>query len=380
MILTPSSRDVTFTPSSLLFNSTSSRQSLTVTSAKPGIYLIKYSISGANAAEFSPPENDVIFVDVMKNSTNQTTGNSTTNLVLPIGCHKMPLKKCPMGDDVMVSSTAPWETTGDVTSSSGVIVVHTGKTNIPLSLLGTSLRSNSRSTNEKHCNANQSYSVEQLIKNHVLTKSFLDALKDSFPKWLTLKLRREIDRNSFYISDINTQFLSGKELGQTLTGKGQPIADDSSFSLLHSSNINVTVESDDDIFKSRDEKSRISLAVDLCSETPKTVILRVPDKYANLIQNSSVLNRLKQNGWELTISSLQISRTNSIQTPLVRERFWDGEGLISSNFHSKGNLALVAKVKKSFVGKNLSSSLEFYGTTIISVGDLDSVSMKPWVR
>jgi hypothetical protein len=344
-----------------------------VASAKPGIHFIKYSISGPKAAEFFPPGNDIIFVDVIKNSTNQTTED------IPIGCYEFMLKKCPASDDVRISSTVPWETTGDVTSSSGVIVMHTGKRNIPFSLLGTSLSRNSRPSDEKRCNVNQSYSVEELAKNHVLTKSFLAAFEDSFPKWLTLKLRRKVNKNAFYISDVNTQFLSGKELRQTMTGKGQPIADNSSFSLLHSPNLNVTVENDGDILKSRDENSRISLAVDLCSQIPKTIILRVPEKYANLLQNSSVLKRLKQNGWELTVSSLQISKTNSIQTPFARERFWDGEKLISSNFEMKGNLALVAKVKKSFAGKNLTSYLEFYGTTIISVGNLDTVSIKPWV-
>ncbi len=378
MVLTPSSRDVTFTPSFLLFNSTSSRQSLTVASDKPGVHIIKYSISGPNAAEFAPPGNDIIFVDVVKNSTNQTIGNSSTNLVLPIGCHKLVLKKCPASDDVIISSTAPWETTGDVTSSSGIIVMHAGKTKVPLSLLGTSLPRKTRSPDEKQCEANQNYSVEQLTKNHVLTKSFLDAVKDSFPKWLTVKPRREINAKSFYFSDINTQFLSGKELRQTPAGNGQPIADNSSFSLLRSPNINLTVENDGDILKSRDEKSRISLAVNLCSEAPKAVLLSVPD--ANAIQNSSVLKRLKQNGWELTIYSLQISKTNSIQTPFGKERFWDGEKLISSNFKMKGNLALLAKVKKSFTGKNISSNLDFDGTLVISVEDLDRVSMKPCVK
>lgn len=375
MILTPSGRDVTFNPSYLLFNSASLRQSLTVASDKPGIHFIKYSISGPNVAEFTPPGNDVIFVDVIKNSTNQTTGNSTTNLELPIGCHELVLKKCGASDDVIISSsTASWETTGAVTSSSGIIVMHAGKTNIPLSLFGTSLPSKTRSPDEKQCEANQSYSVEQLTRNHVLTKSFLDALKDSFPKWLTVKVRRGISAKSFYFSDINTQFLSGKELRQTPTGKGQPIVDNSSFSLLHSPNINLTVGNDDDILKSRDEKSRISLAVDLCSETPKTIIISVPDEYANLIQNSSVLKRLKQSGWELTIYSIQVSKTNSILTYFGEKRFWDGEKLISRNLWMKGNLALLAKVKKSFKGKTISSYLEFDGTMVISVGELDNVS------
>ena len=382
VVLTISSRGVKFTPSFLIFNSTSSRQSVTVNSDKPGVHLIRYSISGSKSVDFIPLKSDIVIVDVFENSTNQTSGNHTT-VKLPIGCHELVLKKCPAGDDVIIaSSTKSWETTGAVTSSSGVVVVHAGKSNFPLSLVGTSLLSTGRSMDKEQCQTGQNYSVEELTKNHVLTKSFLDSLKVSFPNWLTAKLPSGMNAKNSEFSDTQTRYLSGKELRQTLTGRQQPIKDDSSFSLLHSHNINLTVGNDNDILQSRVKKSSVSLAVDLCSKSPKTIILYLPHKYANVLnQNSTVLKRLKESGWDMTIYSLQISKANSIKTPTVKERFWDGEKLISRNVTGiKRNLALLTKMKKLFTGKNLKSYLEFDGTLVILVDDLNTVSIKDLIN
>ena len=379
MVLALSSRDVTFTPSFLIFNSTSSHQSVSVVSDRPGIHVIKYSISGSKAVDFFPLKNDIIFIDVFKNATNQTASNhTTTNIKLPIGCHELVLKKCPASEDVItLSSTAPWETIGRVTSSGGVVVVRAGKNNFPLSLIGTSVLSTERSADEKRCRTSQNYSVEELTKNHVFTRSFLESLKVSFPSWLSANFPSGIDAKYLDFSNTRTRYLSGDELRQTPIGRRQPIEDESSFSLLHSHNINLTVENDVDILQSRDMKSPISLAVDLCSKSPKAVILYLPREYVNMInQNSSVLKRLRENGWEMTVYSLQVSKTNSIKTPDVKERFWDGEKLISRNVVGMNrNLALLTKVKKSFTGRNINSYLEFDGTMVISVDDLDSVSI-----
>lgn len=379
LVLTPSSRDITFFPSFLKFNSSSSLQSLKVVSKKPGVHFIKYTISGSNAAEFDPPENDVIFVDVIRNSTSETLGNSTTSLRLPVGCHEILMRNCSASSGITSSSTASWETTGALTSSSGVVVVHAGEASIPLSFLGASLFSERRSPDEKsgQCNETQTYSIAKLIQNNVLVKSFLEALKSSFPKWLTAKVRRIILAKSLHPSDVSTQLLSGKKLRQTTTGQGQPIAEESLFSVLHSSKIDVTVENDTDYLRSRDERSQISLAVDLCGGTSKTIILRFSNKYAALLQNSSALKRLKKNGWELTVSSIQISKANSIRTSFGEKSFWDGAKVIRRNSGVKGgSLALSGKLKKSFAGNGISSYLYFHGTMVISVPRVDSVSIE----
>ena len=304
-------------------------------------------------------------------------GNSTTNVALPKGCYEFVLKKCPASNRTIVSSsTAPWQTTGVVTSSSGVIVLHAGKTNLPLSLFGTSLPNSAESRKDKRCEAGGNCSTEELAKHHILTKSFLKAIEDSFPQWLTANLRRETTAKSFHSSDVKTQFLSGLKLRKTPTGEGQPITDDSSFSLLQSSNINLTLENDEDILSSHHAmNSRVLLAVDLCSEKPKTIILRVPDECVSLIKNASVFRRLKRSGWEMTVYSLQISKTNSIQTPFRGERFWDGKKLVSGNVNMKGSLALLTKLKKAFTAGDLNSYLEFYGTAVIFVNDLNTVSV-----
>ena len=338
---------------------------------------MKYLLSGLSAVNFEPPEKDTLFVEEAQNSTNKTTGESSSlrHFTLPVGCHKLELGKCPRGSDVIVSSsTSSWKARGLVTSTDGVVTLEVGKTVLPLSLLGASIKSKNSPSDEKGCEAFQSnYSSEELIKSNVLTRAFLEAFQSSLPSWLVVALPQRRKSKSFFKSDVRSSVFSDSELRRMDVGNGQPLIDKTTFSLLLSRNINLTVEGDTDILGSY-RKSPFAMAVDLCSPSPKTVIVRPASTHVDEVKNISVFKRLMMNGWDLTMYSLQISRTRSIEK-LEKGLYWNGEDFMRIGSSAKGNLALVSSFKKSFRNQGIvNCHVIFDGTMVIGVDNLDNVS------
>ena len=54
---------------------------------------------------------------------------------------------------------------------------------------------------------------------------------------------------------------------------------------------------------------------------------------------------------------------------------WNGKQMVTTNFTSTGSLAMVVSLKKSFRNYSLvESDLNFNGTVVADVGDVDNVS------
>lgn len=370
LILTPRSRDVIFSPAQMSFNSTVQSQSVTISSRKNGIHIVTYFISGRQAHTFDSPENDVILVDTAERSTDHS--NFTLDGTAPIGCNNMELSHCSDTDVIMnVSSTSPWKRYGPIASSDGVIVLSTNTATFPLSLLGTSLPSGARSKITKNCNNDyDDVKIKKLMNDLVLARSFLKAVKPSLPKWLKLILKKEMFPSQFQTSDVEVELLSGEELQSKTFAKGQPISEKSSYLLLRSSKIIISIGNNDNAIKTYDHSHEIALAIELCSDS---VILSWHKDYAEAIKNSTLFTSLAKHGWELLVFSVQVSNTLPIVTNLPKQRFWDGFVLIRSNIVMKGKLALVGELTKAFDNKSR-CSLEFKGTMVIDVSEIDNVS------
>ena len=376
VIVTPRSQGVAFEPEFLLFNTTSLKQSMTAVAQQRGLQFVEYTLSGPDAADFKPPQNDVVFVERAENTTGQTAGSLRQHLKLPVGCYQLEMNKCPRTNDVIVySSTSSWNTLGPMLSTRGVVTVGVGKTIVPLSLLGSTVYSQAPAMVAEHCGEYQeNYSIEDLLRSQILAKSFLEAFQSSFPSWLVVSLAKAVKSEALYPSDLETYFLSGKKLRKTDVGKGQPLSDKTAFSLLISRKINLTVEGEGDILGSREYKSPFSLAVDLCSASPKNVIMHPSAKDVDLVNSISIVKRLKEDGWDFTFYSLQISKTKSIEK-LRKGLYWNGEQFVGIDSSDKGNLAIVASLKKSFTNEDfVNCSMEFDGTMVIGVDRIDKVS------
>ena len=108
-----------------------------------------------------------------------------------------------------------------MTSTDGVVTLEVGKTVLPLSMLGASIKSNNSPSGEKGCEAFQSnYSSEELIKSNVVTHAFLQAFQSSLPSWLVVALPRRRNLKSFFKSDVRTLLFSDSELRRMDAGNG----------------------------------------------------------------------------------------------------------------------------------------------------------------
>ena len=371
VILRVSSRDVEFVPPSLVFSQdTPLVQSIRVTARETGYHFVTYSISGPSAREFILPEENVLFVKSHENSTEKPPIEEST-LYFPIGCHKKQVGLCP-GENVIpvvVSSTSPFVSFGPLTSSEGVVALEIGNiTRIPLSLRGLNLPHPSEESFPDFCNEDDvvSYSIESLIKSRYLVKSFTNIVTDSLPTWMNITPSENNMAKKTYSSDLMTHFLTGIQLHEAAVGQGLPVISAMFYSLLATKSINVTIEDDIDILNS----NSLSLAVELCRESPPNIILQ---QSTGVIKDIKVLKNLREYGWKLNLDSIQFSKTGTIERPKM-EFFWNGEHFVNLRASSGGNFATVLSLKKHFQNSTFADvRMEFDGTLIVDVKDINQV-------
>ena len=375
IVLHVSNRDLEFVPSSLVFNrSTSLVQSIRVTAREAGYYFITYSISGPSAYEFSLPEEDVIFVNSHENSTVNPSIEEST-LYFPFGCHKKQVAVCPGVNliPIIASSTSPFVSFGPLSLTQGVVSLEVGDiTRIPLSLRGLNLLHQSEESFPNSCNDNDpvSYSTESLIKSRALVKSFIDIVADSLPTWMNITLSENNMVQKIHSSDLMTHFLTGVKLQKAAVGEGLPVIGDMFYSLLATENLNVTIQNDIDIFKS----NALSLAVELCQESPLNIILQGPfERHSGLMKDIQVLKNLRKYGWNFNFDSIQFSKISTLERP-EKEMFWDGQNFVNLGALSGGNFAAVSSLKKHFQNSTFADiTMEFVGTLIGDVKDINQV-------
>ena len=374
--LTIIGRGLEFDPSQLVFQNGGTRnQYLKIIAREPGLYFIRYSLSGPSASEFQLPQQDILFVR-SKHSTTETPENESWSNKFPSGCHKQPLDKCPHTNDVIfAASTSPWLTFGSLKTTKGVVNVEIGDTNVPLSLVGTNvLQSTQVSAPERQCGEKEgSYSSEQIMKSHMFIRSFLSAVNESFPKWLTVTLRNNSSSGKVRLSEFETRYLAGKYLQDNDIGQGQPINEESFYSLLSSQNLNLTIDDNLDVLGSRARNVPLSLAIDLCSPAPKNLIVRPSLEHMDLANDNSVVKSLRKNGWNINFYSLQFSKQKLIKK-FLKSLFWNGKLFFEASSSTSGNLGIVSSFTKSFKSTTLvSSHIEFEGTIVADLNNIDNV-------
>lgn len=370
IILTPRCYGVTFEPSTLMFSNMSSLQrSLAVTVRQPGLFTVKYTLSGPSVGDFQGPEASVVFVR-FESRLNHTKGRVPLQNIFPTGCYNKTLFKCPNQNEVIIaSSTSPWNTLGSLASTGGVVSFSTGRNNFPWSLSGISFESGYPLSEQTHCNSPKNiYSTEDLLQSHVFTKSFLENVQNSFPKWFNVKLRD----SSSDIPDLKSIIIYGRNMQNTKVGNGQLVNENTYFSMLSTRNINLTIQEDRNLLRSHNNPAECLIAVDLCNLSPKNIIVRPSKLDLHFINSISVVQKLKENGWVFTFHSVQISKSKTINK-LEKGTYWNGKEFFKADSR-KGNMALVTTLSKSFISSDfVTSHIHFDGTIVGDFGDLDSV-------
>ena len=375
VVLHVTSRDLKFAPSTLIFNrDTSMNQSFRITAREKGYYLVRYSISGPNAREFSLPEEDVLFVNSHENSTEKSSIEEST-LFFPFGCHKKQVAVCPGVNltPIFATSTSPFVSFGPLAATQGIVTLEVGNvTKLPLSLRGLNLPHTSENSLPDSCDDNDpvSYSTESLIRSRVLVKSFTDIVADGLPTWMNITLSENNMVKKTPSSDLMTHFLTGIQLQDASVGQGLPVIGDMFYSLLATKNLNVTIKDNVDIFQS----NALSLVVELCRELPSNIILqRSSERNSGLMKDMQILKNLRKYGWNFNFDSIQFSKTTTLGRP-EKEMFWDGENFVNLGASPGGNLAAVSSLKKHFQNSTFADiTMEFAGTLIGNVKDINQV-------
>ena len=358
IIFTPRSVGVEFDPPYIVFQRNSSTsQSLAMTAQYPGLNQVSYSLSGPSAAGFQTPEPNVFFVESAKKVAQKIPVYSTMKLTFPSGCYNIELNRCPRSDvTITAHSTSPWIMFGPTATTDGLVGLSTDHVKLPHSMTGSNFIPEKSSSSNLDCviNSSMTYFTEEMIRRRVLAKSFLNVVRDSLPKWLDITLRSNLSSTSMAETDLQAYYLSGKGLREEGAISGQPFLEDTFFSLLLSSDLDLIVHGNRVSFGLDDHTARFSVALELCGPSPSNVILRPPPNGFNVMKRLLIMKQLRDNGWNFKIESLQIFNVGKLSP--------------------KRDLILFTTFSKDLViSSAVKSRLDFRGTIIINVTNLDNV-------
>jgi hypothetical protein len=242
---------------------------------------------------------------------------------------------------------------------------------LPLSLLGVNLPDSSANSLVDSCkdNGDVTYTVESIVKSRALAKSFINTATENLPTWINVTLGEGNLGTNIYSTELRTRFLNGLELREAGVGTGLPVVDDMFYSLLSTNNLNVTIENDVDILKSKS----LSLAIEICGILSSNVLLRPSKEDLAQVNSISILKKIKKYGWNLNVSSVQFSKTNRIRRP-KKEGFWDGHKYFNVEASSDGTFAVESSLDKHFINSTFADiRMNFDGTIIGQMKDLNQV-------
>ncbi|XP_028412378.1 uncharacterized protein LOC114535196 [Dendronephthya gigantea] len=359
VILTPQGFGVEFNPNYLRFQQNSNTtQSLTMTVRYPGLHYVRYYLSGPSAAGYEIPQPNALFVETVK-KTDPEVFTAYDNMEFPSGCYKLEIDKCPRSNvTISAYSTSSWLTllVGFPATTEGQVSLSNGNLEIPYSVTGYSFIPKSPSSLDKDCAANPSveHSLKELVQHRILTKSFLKVFRRSLPKWLDIKLRGNHSSTSLVETDLHAFYLTGRRLREEFI-EGQPLSDDTFFSLLLSPDIDLVVNGDRISFGLNDRNARFPLAIELCSPPPNNVLLQPSPSNLDVINQLSVMKKLRDTGWNFKIFSLQIGMSSG-----------------------KKGLTMVAKLTKNLtISRSVTSRVDFQGTVVANVDNLERILESP---
>ncbi|XP_028408846.1 uncharacterized protein LOC114531439 [Dendronephthya gigantea] len=358
VFLRPQSVGVQFDPPDLLFKKKSTTlQSLKIIARRPGIYFVRYHLSGPGSAGFRVPQKNALIVETSEKSALEISEEDY--MTFSSECYSVERHQCSRSQvRITARSTRPWRKMfGLLVGTNGIVSFSNGKFEIPYSITGDKFISRNPSSLNNNCGSSpaKKYSLAEMIKRRVLTKSFLNVVRDSLPKWLDVKLRRNLSSRSVVEDDLKVYFLSGKRVLEKLKITGQPMTDGTFYSLLISPDLDLIVDGDHVSLGLPDREASFSVALELCGTPPYNVVLKPSTNLVDVINKLSVFKKLRAYGWSLSIFSLQISNISNISK---RER----------------NLIMATKFSKDFrMSNSVNFRVDFDGTLNLNVHNLENM-------
>lgn len=319
-------------PHELKISHSGNKADVAITSKKPGLKVISFSVQGENAKDFKKPAKRVLFVGP-ETSYRKTIFAKIPIFPgeLPLGCKvkQINLTKCSVKS---VSSQAWRRQLGkeDFTTSLGIMhFITTRGLPVPLSLLGSDLPYSAKSLIQNAILMNQTpqrrhdfmnhrnkcYNTTidvlqflQLVEQDVFASSFFDAFSRNGPVWLKFKAK-EI---STYFDLRNIHTVVGSEL------KGCSSILKSPSVVYFSPNIGSKVIINNEELLLPDEEGSC-YAIDVCTSAMSWVLSKGSTK---LVKEWSVLKKLKQGGWDMDLKQVMFPGDERLTAKVP---MWDDE-------------------------------------------------------
>ena len=311
-----SDSSITVSPSTVKLSTTITTGSVTVTADAPGVYYLKFDVSGDVADSFETPYPMIVIVHDPYKETNHTMYqyfehmSQSVGILVP-GCCKQTIQDYYTPEQVYIefNSSCAWIGQDSTQLATGVIFLSSSGSTVPLSITGSSLSvieigipdhslplnppqecSICSSTN-LHCQ--YSVTVEDVmdfISCHALGKSFLNYTQSMLPAWLSLHISAPDSdvAYSFDPFDIHAEVLLGEQVVLVSGCENLQVYQDSLYAVYRfDDSLTVNIDGISHTYAPHDGDDPVCFAIDIGRGSSSQFQIGIPESYREEFTNLS---------------------------------------------------------------------------------------------
>ena len=222
-------------PSTLIFNSSHTTATLQIRSITNGTKRISFFLHGSDAQNFTNPTPKVLFVQDSRKVLSKIVNDEGC---LAQGCHEKSLPSHEMENEgKKVHSTSPWKNEIGNTSTDGVSTISDGDSDLPMSISGAQITSdslvngdldkfiinshndpkakNSTAKETSYCVSEQPSAdyLPEIVQVNAFAKTVAKSINRNTPSWINFVAQQTV--TTFDVQDFEATLLRG----QTIKGK-----------------------------------------------------------------------------------------------------------------------------------------------------------------
>ena len=385
------SSQLTFNPPSISITSNHRSVGFTISPRESGMFILTYSLSGLNAAEYDDPRS--YYILVLESSTTHPPNKYFSEVgldygILAPGCCTTGSAsyQCPaIATTISFSSSCSWSLgDGGAHLSDGVVFTTGAGLQLPISIAGTELSPDLAHNvlptdqltcpdcggTDQHCYHYDfvTNDVVDLLRSLALSRTYLENSRDLVPSWLTLSLGNEtlpLD-TPFTSSDYSTTLSLGDQVTEVQGCETLEVDQNGFYSILRfSNNLTLTTTSslsdeEDAEYTPTDNDAPICFAVDLCRGSSSPVYISIPAGSHDTLTSFIQLSQYTSRGWQFTFTDAAVSRTGLSLPFSVPDSYWNGVSSINPNV-SVFDLRVTTTIRNGLTSNDLWIDFDFSG-------------------
>ena len=352
------------------------------------MFILTYSLSGLNAAEFEDPRS--YYILVLEPSSTHPPNMYFNEMGLDYGllapgcCTTSSVSyQCPAtAATISFSSSCSWSLEASGAHLSDGVVFTTGAgLQLPISIAGTELSPDLAHNvlptdqlnctdcggTEQHCYHYDfiTNDVVDLLRSLALSRTYLENSRDLVPSWLTLSLDNEslpLD-TPFASSDYSTTLSPGDQVTEVQGCEMLEVDRNGFYSILRfSNNLTLTSGSDEEDaeYTPADSDALICFAVDLCRGSSSPVYISIPAGSHDTLTSFAQLSQYTSRGWQFTFTDAAVSRTGLSLPFSVPGSYWNGVSSVNPNT-SVFDLRVATTMRNRLTSNDLWIDFDFSG-------------------